>query len=130
MLKAWVLAADLSLADTAQSKTDIAFVGDRFSLKATFDGLWQYEAGEEVGAWITIQRKDEESASGRPRIQIFRITGRRFPDDSEALSNEWAAGADWFVATMRCSEVYGWGNDVKRSMPGAKHRKLDLFGKH
>lgn len=129
-LIAGVLAPRPSLADAARSETEVSFVGDRFSLKANLDGLWQYAAGEEVGGWITIQRIDKRSESGWPRIQYFRVTGRKFPDNPVELTTNWAAKADWFVATTRYSENLGWGDEVKSKMRKAKLRELDLFGKH
>lgn len=115
-----------SLADAGGNKTDISFIGDRFWLKARLDGLWEYDAGEELGGWITIQRKDKRSASGRSRIQTFSVSGRKFPDHPEELSTKWAAEADWYVATMRFSQI-GW-RDAKNKMSKATLRELDLFG--
>lgn len=117
-----------SSADAAESKTNISFVGDRYWLRASLDGLWQYQAGDEIGGWIIIQRKERGPASSKRRMQTFRITGRQFPDNPEELTTKWAAEADWFVATMRYSNDEGWGNEAKKKMPKAKLRALDIFG--
>ena len=116
---------DVSSGVESSKKTEVNYVGDRFSLQATLDGAWIYDASE-AGDLFGLRWKSAQGVRpGRMRTLVVaeRSAADDWPDDH---TEAWAAREYWKAGAKTALEA---STGTQQEFDAAVHGELLLSGR-